>query len=60
MSCAARRAIDRLRDARDAIELALRPPGACPAVSREALEAVLEDIAAAGRLIRKIAECHDD
>jgi hypothetical protein len=60
MSCAAPRAIDRLRDARDAIELALRTPGAYPAVSRQALEAVLDDITAAGRLIRKITECHDD
>ena len=60
MSCAAQRAIDRLRDARNEIELALRAPGAFPAVSRQALEAVLDDVAAAGRLIRKIAEGHDD
>jgi len=57
MSCAAKRAVDRLRDARDAIEMALRSPGDCPTVSRAALELMLDDVTAAGRLIRRIAEC---
>jgi hypothetical protein len=60
MSCAAERAIDRLRDARDLIEMALRTPGDYPTVSRQALEAVLDDVAAVGCLIRKISECSSD
>jgi hypothetical protein len=57
MSCAAWRAIDRLRAARDELEMALRPPGEIPAISRQVLESILDE---AGRLIRKIAECHDE
>lgn len=60
MSCAAGKAIDRLRDARDTIELALRPPGELPAVTRTTLEALLDDVIVAGRLIRKMAECRDE
>jgi hypothetical protein len=59
MSCAAARAIDRLRDARDGLELALRPPGNFPAVSRQVLESILDDLGVAARLIRKMAECAD-
>ena len=51
------RAIDGLRDARDEIELALRAPGAFPAVSRQVLESILNNV---DRLAREIAECHDD
>jgi len=51
MSCAAQRAIGRLRDARDF---------ECPAVSRRDLEAVLDDVAAVGRLIRNVVECSSD
>jgi hypothetical protein len=60
MSCAAWRAIDRLRNARDEIEMALRPPGEIPAISRQVLESILDDVVVAGRLIRKIAECHEE
>jgi hypothetical protein len=57
MSCAAWRAIDRLRNARDELELAARPPGELVTISRKAAEAILDDIAIAGRLIRRMAEC---
>jgi hypothetical protein len=56
MSCAAWRAIDRLRDARDELELAARPPGELVTITRQALDAVLSDIAAAGARIRELAE----
>jgi hypothetical protein len=59
MSCAAGRAIDRLRNARDEIEMALRAPGEMPAVSRQVLESILNDMVETARLIRKMAECHE-
>ena len=49
-------AIDLLRDARDEMELALRPPGERITITRQAAEAILDDIGAAARLIRKMAE----
>jgi hypothetical protein len=59
MSCAARRAIDRLRNARDEIEMALRAPGEIPAISRQVLESIQDDVVVAGHLIRKMAECDE-
>jgi hypothetical protein len=59
MSCAAGRAVDRLRNAGDEIEMALRAPGERPTISRQVLESIAADIAEAGRLIRKMAECHE-
>jgi len=49
-------AIDLLRDARDAIELAMRPPGELITITRQDAEAVLDDLGAVARLIRKMAE----
>jgi hypothetical protein len=56
MSCAAQRAIDRLRNARDEIELALRAPGEIVTISRKATEAILDDIGVVARAIREMAE----
>ena len=56
MSDAAQKAIALLRDARDTIELAMRPPGGLITISREDAEALLDDIGAAARAIRKMAE----
>jgi hypothetical protein len=56
MSCVAWRAIDRLRNARDELELAARPPGELVTITRQALESVLDDIGAAATRIREMAE----
>ena len=56
MSCAAWRAIDRLRNARDELELAARPPGELVTISRKAAEAILDDVGVVARLIRRMAE----
>jgi hypothetical protein len=57
---AAARAIARLRNARDEIELALRPPGERITITRQALESILDDIAVTGVCIRRMAECGRD
>jgi hypothetical protein len=49
-------AINRLRNARDEIELATRPPGERITISRQAAEAVLADLDAVAALIRKMAD----
>jgi len=49
-------AIDRLRDARDTIELAMRPPGERITITRQAAEAILNDLGIVACLIRKSAE----
>ena len=50
------RAIDRLRSARDRIELALRPPGERITITRHAAESILGDLHVAARLVRVLAE----
>jgi hypothetical protein len=49
-------AIDLLRDMRDAIELAMRPPGELITITRQDAEAILDDLGAVARLVRKMAE----
>lgn len=49
-------AIDFLRDTRDTIELAMRPPGERITITRQAAEAILNDLGVVARLIRKMAE----
>jgi hypothetical protein len=53
---AAVRAIARLRNARDELELAARPPGQLVTIGRPTVERVLDDLHVAARLIRKLAE----
>jgi hypothetical protein len=50
------RAINLLRDARDAIELAVRPPGELVTISRKDAEAILDSIGVVARAIRRMAE----
>jgi hypothetical protein len=57
---AAARAVSRLRNVRDEIELAMRPPGAVVTVNRQTAESILNDLGVAACLIRKMAERHDD
>jgi hypothetical protein len=54
--CAAARAIARLLTVRDELELAGRPPGDSVTISRQAAEAILNDIGIVARLIRELAE----
>jgi hypothetical protein len=49
-------AIDLLRDMRDVIELAMRPPGELITITRQDAEAILDDLGAVARLVRKLAE----
>ena len=56
---AAARAISRLRNIRDEIELARRAPGEFVIVSRKAAEAIDDDVGVIGRRIRKMAERYD-
>jgi hypothetical protein len=55
-SDAAVRAIARLRNSRDEVELALRAPGELITISRKAAEAILDDVGVVARLIRRMAE----
>ena len=51
--------IDKLRDAlkmADELELAGRPPGEIISITRQSLDAVLNDLGIVERLIRKLAE----
>jgi hypothetical protein len=57
---AAARAISRLRNIRDEIELAQRAPGEFVTVSRKAAEAIDDDVGVIGRYIRKMAEGRDE
>ena len=52
----AARAIAHLLPVRDELELAGRPPGEFVAITRQAQESILNDLAIAGRLIREMAE----
>jgi hypothetical protein len=56
MSCVACRAIDHLRSVRDAVELAMRPPGDRVTITRQVAEAILDDLGIASCLIRRMAE----
>jgi hypothetical protein len=60
MSCAAWRAIARLRNVRDEIELAARPAGDIVVITRRAADAILNDVGVAARLVRKMVERDDD
>jgi hypothetical protein len=60
MSRAAARAIEHLRNIRDAVEQAARPPGERVVLSRPASDAIIDDVGIVARLVRKMAECDDD
>jgi hypothetical protein len=53
---AAARAIARLRDARDELELAARAPGQLITVGRQTVDRVLDDLHSVARLIREMTE----
>jgi hypothetical protein len=53
--CAAVRAIAHLLTVRDELELAGRPPGEFVAITRQAQETILNDLAIVGCLIREMA-----
>jgi hypothetical protein len=53
---AAVRAIARLRNARDELELAARTPGQLVTLSRQAVERIPDDMHHAARPVRKTAE----
>jgi hypothetical protein len=48
--------ISRLRNARDELELAARPPGEFIAITRQAADSILNDIGAAACLVRAMSE----
>jgi hypothetical protein len=54
--CPAARAIDRLVDIRDQLELAARPPGEIVTISRQAVESILNDLGVASCAIREMSE----
>jgi hypothetical protein len=58
-SDAAVRAIARLRNARDEVDLVLRAPGELLTISRHAADAILDDLGVVARLIREMAERYD-
>jgi len=53
---AAARAISHLITVRDQLELAGRPPGEFVAISRDAMDSILNDLGVVARLIRELAE----
>jgi hypothetical protein len=56
MSCPATRAFAHLRNVRDELELAARVPGEIVSLTRQAVEAALDDIAVIGVCVRRLAE----
>jgi hypothetical protein len=53
------RAIARLANAQHELELAARAPGEIITISRQAADAIRDDLGAAARAIRELAENHD-
>jgi hypothetical protein len=56
---AAVRAIARLRNTQCEVELAARAPGDLLVISRQAADAILDDLGVVARLIREMAERYD-
>jgi hypothetical protein len=56
VSCTATRAIARLRDVRDKIEIAARPAGGIVVITRDAAESIISDLGIVARCVRELAE----